>query len=319
MRRPNLNSRVGRTVRPGIKILPLLLAGWLLICSPGGGCGPSGPPVFDGEAAFDFLEEQCRIGLRYPGSREHRLLQRYLADKLKDFRANVSLQPFEGVLSTGDTLHLINIISNYNREAKKRILLGAHYDTRPVADRDPDPANRLKPIPGANDGASGVAVLLEIARLLGEHKPPVGVDIILFDGEDYGEADKAEDFCLGSSYFARHLKGYWPASVIIVDMVGKKDLVLKKEAYSDAYSSDLLEEIFSVAHRMGISEFRDEVGPSIIDDHLPFIRAGIPSVDLIDFDYRYWHTIQDTPDKCSPRSLEAVGRVLLEYIWQQGS
>ena len=102
-------------------------------------------------------------------------------------------------------------------------------------------------------------------------------------------------------------------------MVGKKDLVLKKEAYSDAHAASLLEEIFSIARRLEIAEFRDEVGPAIVDDHLPFLRAGIPAVDLIDFDYRYWHTLQDTPDKCSPRSLEAVGRVLIEYLWQQES
>lgn len=281
------------------------------------GCGPGAPPAFDGESAFTFLEEQCDIGYRYPGTAEHRNLQRYLVDKLKAFGANVSLQPFDGFLSTGDTLHLINIIANYNMGSDKRILLGAHYDTRPVADMDPDPANRSKPILGANDGASGIAVLLEIARLLQSEKPPIGVDIVLFDGEDYGDAGKPFDFCLGSTHFARNLKGYKPFSVIVIDMIGKKGLEIRREAFSQRMSPLLLDEIFSIAAEIGAEEFVSEGGDTIIDDHLPFIRAGIQAVDLIDFDYPSWHTLEDTPDKCSPASLEAVGRVLVEYIWRQ--
>ena len=149
----------------------------------------------------------------------------------------MSLQPFEAVLTTGDTLRLVNIIGNYNREAKRRVLLGAHYDTRPRADRDPDPSNRHKPIPGANDGASGVAVLLECARLLDRMKPPVGVDLLFFDGEDYGEEGRADDYILGSAHFAENLKGYRPSAVIIVDMVGERDAEIKVEAYSATSSA----------------------------------------------------------------------------------
>jgi len=235
-------------------------------------------------------------------------------EKLGEFGASVSLQPFEGALSTGDTLRLVNIIGNFNVGASKRILLAAHYDTRPVADMDPDPANRLTPIIGANDGASGVAVLLEIARALGGAKPPVGVDIVFFDGEDYGESGRPWDFCLGSSWFADNLKGYRPAAAIIVDMVGDSDLRIPREGYSSAASGRLVDELFGIAARLGVEQFANEAGHTIIDDHLPFIRAGIDAVDLIDFDYPYWHTVADTPDKCSPESLEAVGRVLLEYI-----
>ncbi len=316
MRRLLLNFRIGSVSRcrtaGGIVAISLFV---LSIFSPG--CGPDARPAFDGESAFVFLEEQCDIGFRYPGTAEHRKLQRYLVDKLKSFDANVSLQPFDGFLSTGDTLHLINIIANYNMGSDKRILLGAHYDTRPVADMDPDPANRSKPILGANDGASGIAVLLEIARLLQSAKPPVGVDIVLFDGEDYGDAGKPFDFCLGSTHFARNLKGYKPLSAIIIDMIGKKGLQIRREAFSDRMSPQLLDEIFSIAAEIGAEEFVSEGGDTIIDDHLPFIRAGIQAVDLIDFDYPSWHTLEDTPDKCSPASLEAVGSVLVEYIWRQ--
>jgi len=218
------------------------------------------------------------------------------------------------VLTTGDTLRLVNIIGNYNRDSKRRILLGAHYDTRPRADRDPDPAKRHLPILGANDGASGVAVLLELARLLGAARPPVGVDLVFFDGEDSGQEGLDADWILGSEHFAGNLKGYRPSAAIIVDMVGEQNAVITVEIYSGTYSALLVDDIFTIAERLGVDAFRRERGHPLIDDHLPFIKAGIPAAVLIDFDYPYWHTLEDTPDKCSPESLEAVGTVLLEYI-----
>jgi glutaminyl-peptide cyclotransferase len=311
MRPRNSSSRTSSGISAAI---PLLAA---LILAAFAGCGAGGVPEFDSASAFDFLEEQVDIGYRYPGSAEHKQLQKYLADRLEEFGANVSLQPFEAVLTTGDTLSLINIIGNYNMKAPKRIMLAAHFDTRPFADRDPDPANRDKPILGANDGASGVAVLLEIARLLGENEPSVGVDIVLFDGEDYGREGSAVDFCLGSAHFARRLRGYRPAAAIVIDMIGDADLEIKMEGYSRAASPVLLGELFDIAEELGYEQFKRKKMGAIIDDHLPLIQAGVNAVDLIDFDYEYWHTLEDTPDKCSPESLEAVGRVLLHYIWRQ--
>jgi len=281
------------------------------------GCSSSEVPDFNDDMAFSFLLDQCNIGARNPGSKGHKIVQRYLVSKLKEFGANVSVQPFDGILTTGDTLKLVNIIGNFNTGSKRRILLGAHYDTRPFADHDPDPSNRNTPIIGANDGASGVAALLEIARHLGRSNPPIGIDIVFFDGEDYGREGVPEDYILGSSYFASHMKGYRPYSVIILDMIGEKNVEIRKEGYSRVVSADLLEEIYSIAHRLNIPEFKDEEGVSLLDDHLPFVKRGIPSIDLIDFDYPYWHTIEDTPDKCSKESLGAVGMVILEFIWQQ--
>jgi len=307
----NSSSRTGRRIAATIPVLAAVLLAALT------SCGSGGVPEFDSQSAFTYLEEQVDIGFRYPGSPEHKALQKYLTGRLQDFGANVSLQPFDAVLTTGDTLHLINIIGNYNREASKRIMLAAHYDTRPYADRDPDPANREKPIHGANDGASGVAVLLEIARLLGQNDPPVGVDIVLFDGEDYGREGVAIDYCLGSAHFARRLRGYRPSAAIVVDMIGDKDLEILLEGYSRAASPALLGELFDIAEELGFGQFRRKKMPAIIDDHLPLIQAGLNAVDLIDFDYDYWHTLEDTPDKCSPGSLEAVGKVLLHYIWRQ--
>lgn len=280
-----------------------------------GGCEGGAAPRFGGDSAFVYLERQCDLGPRFPGSTGHKALQRYIVGTLERHGASVSLQPFEAGLTTGDTLRLINIIGNFNRESKRRILLGAHYDTRPRADRDPDPSNRRLPIPGANDGASGVAVLLECARAFARARPPVGVDLVFFDGEDYGEEGVDADYILGSAHFANNLKDYRPSAVIIVDMVGERNAEIKVEAYSAAYSALLVDDLFTIAERLDIDTFHRVKGYALLDDHLPFIRAGIPSAVLIDFEYRYWHTLEDTPDKCSPESLEAVGRVLLEYIW----
>jgi len=272
-------------------------------------------PVFNGDSAYVFLVDQCEIGPRYPGSQGHRQLQRYIVKQLRRFDANVSLQPFSWVLTTGDTLHLINIIGNYKKSSRKRILLGAHYDTRPRADRDKEPSSRTKPILGANDGASGVAVLLELARIFKKSEPPVGVDLVFFDGEDYGLEGRIDDYLLGSKYFVTHRKGYFPLSAIIVDMIGDKDLGIEMEAYSMQASPGLMEEIFSIAEKLNVREFVKRPGPAIIDDHVPFIQVGISAIDLIDFNYPYWHTLEDTPDKCSPASLEAVGKVIVHYIW----
>ena len=279
-------------------------------------CSADVTPVFDGDSAFVMLEEQCAIGYRYPGSPGHRKLQRYIARRLEEYGANVSVQPFTGVLSTSDTLdNVVNIIGNYNVGARKRVLLGAHFDTRPYCDMDPDPANRSVPVIGANDGASGVAILLQIARVLQRHDPPVGVDLVFFDAEDYGEAGKPYDFCLGSRHFAMTLKGYRPVAAIIVDMVGDSDLRIPVEGYSSAASPKLVREVYDIAERLGVDQFERVEGPAIVDDHLPLIQAGIDAINLIDFDYEYWHTVEDTPDKCSPESLESVGKVLLEFIW----
>lgn len=278
------------------------------------GCGAARTAAFDPDTAFARLVEQVAIGQRYPGSPGHREVQRYLVDRLREYGAAVSLQPFDAVTRAGDTLRMINVIGNFNTGSPRRIMLGAHYDTRPVADRDPDPAARSTPIPGANDGASGVAVLLEIARQLGAGDPPVGVDIVLFDGEDSGETYLFDEWCLGSAHFARALRGYRPFAAIVVDMVGDRDLEIPMEQYSSAAAPALLGELYDIAGRLGYPQFRRTRGPAIIDDHVPLIRAGLPAVVLIDFDYPWWHTLADTPDKCSPASLEAVGAVLMEYI-----
>ena len=192
----------------------------------------------------------------------------------------------------------------------------AAADTRPWADNDPNPAHHQTPILGANDGASGVAVLLEIAAHLKNNPPPVGVDIVLFDGEDSGTSGDNASWCKGSDYFAKHLffsQKY--SAAILLDMIGDADLEIPVEQHSKLYAPQIVSRVWNLAERLGIHQFTKKEGMAVIDDHVPLLRAGIPAIDLIDFDYPYWHTIEDTPDKCSAESLEAVGSVLMEFIY----
>jgi Zn-dependent M28 family amino/carboxypeptidase len=215
------------------------------------------------------------------------------------------------VQSATSMAHPIKNIVGRRGAGHGRTILGAHYDTRLVADQDPDPAKRLDPVPGANDGASGVAVLLELARTL--PTDILDVELVFFDAEDNGYID-GWDWVLGSRAFVTSL-ATTPDAMILVDMVGDTDLRLPREANSDAA---LTASIWGVANRLGHGEiFIDEMGPAILDDHVPFLEAGIPAVDIIDFDYDYWHTTQDTPDKVSAESLEIVGSTILEWLKQE--
>ncbi len=212
---------------------------------------------------------------------------------------------------------MTNVIASYNPKMKKRIMLCAHWDSRPRADQDPDSILAHQPIPGANDGASGVAILLEMGRLFSMQPPPVGVDIVLFDGEDYGLAGEEKGWFLGSTRFARNLGGYRPRMAILLDMVGDKDLQIYRESISQRYAGEINDYIWSVAKEIGSTAFIDSVKHSVSDDHIPLLSSGIKAIDIIDFDYPYWHTHEDTPDKCSPQSLEAVGRVLVAAIYNK--
>jgi len=183
-----------------------------------------------------------------------------------------------------------------------------------MADQDPNPKNRSTPILGANDGASGVAVLLEIARQL--HYKPVefGVDIVFFDGEDYGEEGVLEDYLIGSRYHARHLKSPIPHYGILLDLIGDRDLRIPMEATSMTYARNIIDKCFDAAERVNAKSFIREQGKPAYDDHIPFLEMKIPFVDLIDFDYTYWHTVEDVPKHCSAHSLGEVGRVVIEVL-----
>jgi glutaminyl-peptide cyclotransferase len=290
-----------------------------LICS----CNTAGPakaerraPDFDGQSAYRYLEKQCSFGPRPPGSQAHSQTKGYLVSELSKFADSVEELPCEAVYD-GARYEFTNILAHFVPGAKKRVILAAHWDTRPVADQEIDPEKAKKPILGANDGASGVAILLELARMFKTKQPPVGVDILLTDGEDLGEFEKG-GFCFGSKAFAKDLKGDEWEYGILLDMVGEKGVKIPKEGHSETEAPKVVEKVWSVGRELGHgSVFVDEYQRPIYDDHVAFLGKGIPMIDLIDFDYAYWHTLDDTPDKCSAESLKAVGEVVAEVIYRE--
>lgn len=279
-------------------------------------------PNFDGSNAFRYLETQVSFGPRVPNTDPHKQCLDYLRIELSKYADAVDLQNFSDN-AYGKILSLTNVIAKFNPTATKRILLCAHWDSHPWASHDANPVNRNTPIPGANDGASGVAVLLEIARILKANPPTIGVDIVLFDGEDYAKANDLSGYLRGSKYFARTKPAnYNPDYGILLDMIGDAELEIPKEGFSVRYAPDIVQLVWETARNLNITQFKNEIGPEVIDDHLPLNEVGIKTINLIDFNYpdathRYWHTLDDTPDKCAPESLEAVGVLLLNLIYRQ--
>lgn len=276
-----------------------------------------GPPEFDGDAAYAHLVAQCEFGPRNPGSEGHERAKDYLVGQLSQYAHLVEEQSFRFLDQELDSaFQLANLIASFYPDDGHRILLCAHWDTRPRADRDPNPANRDRPILGANDGASGVAVLLQLASMVQLHRPRYGIDIALFDGEDYGEEGNLDNYLLGSKHFAANLGEREYRYGILLDMVGDQNLEIYVEGHSLLYASELVRLIWDKARELRLEEFHSELGPAVWDDHIPLNLAGIPTVNLIDFDYPYWHTLDDTPDKCSPSSLKVLGDLLAALIYQ---
>ena len=260
-----------------------------------------------------MLQAQCDMGVRPPGSAAHEKCKAYILQQLTPNVDKVDTQAFP--YHDPDrkvTLHLTNIIGVINPTAAKKVLLFTHWDTRPTADQDLD--HKDKPILGADDGASGTATLLELARVLHAKRPTVGVILLFVDGEDWGPGENR--MYLGSLYFAARPGAYKPAYAILLDMIGQKDLQIHREEGSQLQHPELNDKVWSAAAALGYgSQFPNSpIGQGIGDDHVPFNAAGIPAIDLIDFDYPYWHTLQDTPDKCSPQSLKAVGDVMAKVV-----
>ena len=284
-------------------------------------------PYFDGKAAFGLLERQVAMGPRQPGSPGHAALVQFLEDYLGPRADAVKVQMVTRAHPYRDeSLQITNILARFNPSARRHVLALAHYDTREVADQDELPANRGQPILGANDGASGVAVLLTLAEILAHEAPPVGVDLLFVDAEDVGRSGDVDNFGLGTKAFipemAVLLDGAWPEYAVLLDMVGDAELELPMEYYSFRDARALVQRIWSLAGDLGYTQFQAEVGSAVYDDHMPFLEAGIPAVNIIDIEYpnaetNYWHTLADTPDKCSPESLEAVGTVLTTLIYSE--
>lgn len=288
-------------------------------------------PSFDSDSAFAFIKIQAEMGPRVPGSPAHVKCGEWLKNKLSSYIPQTIVQPFRATAWDNRVLEGKNIIASYKPEKNYRILLCAHWDSRPYADHDPNPANRNKPVPGVNDGASGVGVLLEIARQLSLSKPDIGVDIIFFDLEDYGEPQgtttkKEDTWALGSQYWAKnpHISSYKAAFGILLDMVGAADAQFKFEGTSMHYAPDILDMVWKSAEKLGYGNYFQRISTNPITDDHYYINEfrGIPTIDIIHHDHTtgtgffpHWHTIEDSLDKIDPNTLKAVGQTVLEVIF----
>ena len=283
------------------------------------------PAPINGERAFGYLKQICEIGPRIAGSDANARQRKLVADHFTKTGGTVSEQTFRAQHPvTGERLSMVNLIGSWQPDRPRRVLISAHYDTRPHPDEEFDPTRQKLPFLGANDCASGVALLMEIANHLNELTTPWGVDLVLFDGEElvFGNNPRVGDYFLGSKEFARvyarqinrpRPKMRYEAGILF-DMVGGRNLQLKQEPNSLMLAPDLVREVWGIAKALNAKAFVFNEGREVLDDHLPLNDAGIPAIDIIDFDYPYWHKADDVPENCSAESLAEVGRVVTAWL-----
>jgi len=293
-------------------------------------------PDFSGDSAYIYVDRQVSFGPRVPNTTAHAACGDYLVKELKRFGAEVTEQKATLTAYNGTKLDARNIIGSYGVDKKNRVLLFAHWDSRPYSDHDPDPANHKKPLLGANDGASGVGVLLEVARVIQSQSPEIGVDIIFFDAEDYGvptfvtdyKGDSNETWAMGSRYWAQnpHVVNYKAKFGILLDMVGAEGATFYKEPYSKEYAGNIVEKVWSTAGRLGFGKFFiGKDGSGVMDDHIPVNQIRrIPSIDIIDYRqdaengfFHSWHTQKDDMSNISKETLRVVGQTVLEVIYKE--
>ncbi len=312
-----------RQPRSAAAVWLVALVGPLAACGEPGVSGPTpGSPSFDGDAALELVRQQVAFGPRVPGTEGHARQLDWMVVRLDSLAPEVAVDTFSHVTTAGDSLTLFNVIARFVPDATRRILLLAHWDTRPRSDAATDPTLRDTPVPGANDGASGTAVLLVLARLFAESPPPMGVDLLFTDGEDYGPG--VEDMLLGARRYASMLPDEGrPVYGVLLDLVGDADPSFPVEGYSAQFAQVVVRKVWRAAERLGYrAYFPDAVGQRLVDDHVPLIEAGLPTANVVDFSYgpgnRYWHTPDDTPERLSARTLEMVGEVVAELIYSGG-
>jgi len=293
---------------------------------------------FSGESTLRYVKAQLDFGPRVPGTPGHRRTGDWIVAEMKKRSDSVVVQAFPHVTATGETLPLRNILARINPAAPQRVLYVTHWDTRPTADDDPNLGNKRLPIPGANDGASGVALLMGIADALKKTPSIYGVDLLFVDGEDYGSFDgynpdsaltKSWDVLIGSTYFANHLPSpdYRPIFGVLFDMIGDKDLQIYQESNSVNAAPEVVSRVWQTAADLGYSnDFIAQNNQAITDDHVPLLKRGLRVIDVIDIDYctqgtdcggtprNLHHTMQDTFDKVSARSLQIVGDVAVTLV-----
>ena len=292
-------------------------------------------PVFNADSAYHYTATQVSFGPRVPGTEAHEVCGNYLSGELKRFGAIVTEQEATLQLRDGTPIKIKNIIGSFQPENKSRVLLFAHWDTRPFADEDPNPDNRMKPIDGANDGAGACAALLEIARHIGTNPPAVGIDIIFFDLEDWGQPNNFPrefrhygDWCMGSEYWAKnpHVPNYTARFGILLDMVSAPGAQFYKEGFSRRYAASIVKKVWEAARATGYgSYFIEQNGDSVLDDHVPVIEhRKIPSINIVHHVPgsssgfgSYWHTMEDNMNNVSKETLMAVGQTVLYVVYNE--
>jgi hypothetical protein len=286
--------------------------------------GAAGVPAFSGERALELVRTQCALGPRTPGSTGNAALRRQIVQSAERAGLRAVVLCFAVPLGDdGAMIEACNVVVSAGPTGGERLWLGAHFDTRPWADRDPVPARREQPVVGANDGGSGTAVLLHLIELFGASPPPQGVDLLFFDAEDSGLAHDASGFCLGSRHlvatrgdFGHPLSTGTPRGLVLLDMVGEAGARMPQEGYSLEHAPEWTSFVFARAAELELPVFEAVPGPAVFDDHVPFLGAGVPAVDLIDFEYPQWHTADDTPARCSALTLGQVGRLVTDLAYR---
>lgn len=313
-----LSVRRLRSLHAALALIALLGTAASPACGEGprstSGARDSGA-AFDGSEALRWIERQCALGPRVPGTAPHRQCQEMILAYLDSLGLAPETLSFSAQHPRGrGTVEGANLFARVRPGATPRLLLGAHYDTRPWADAELDSSLHERPVLGANDGASGVAVLLVLARIFAETPPPIGIDLAFFDLEDLGSHGAPESFALGSQWLALNYPGPLPAAVLVLDMVGSPTAQFGRELYSWQFSPEWVDLVPQVARRLGHIEWEEAREHAVFDDHLPFLQQGIPSNVIIGFDDPNWHTLRDTPDRVSARTLAHVGEVVLEIV-----
>ncbi|MCX4331146.1 MAG: M28 family peptidase [Muribaculaceae bacterium] len=285
-----------------------------------------GEPQFSADSAFTYLARQVAFGPRVANSAAHEACASWIASELARHGADTVIVQRADIEGFGPAA---NIMGRFNAGAARRVLLLAHWDSRPWADEDPDPANHARPIDGANDGASGVAVLLEMARLMGRELPTVGVDLLFVDAEDAGSAGDDDSWALGTQYWVEHMpygvSEPMPDYAVLLDMVGGTGATFPRELFSDVNCRPLTARIWSLARKIGLAErFPDVTGGAVNDDHIPLIRAGIPAVDIIETNNPQtgsfnptWHTMADNIENIDPAALGDAGKLVTTLIYSE--
>lgn len=302
-------------------ILGALAVAALVACAGDDGTTHSGPRTrFEGARALAYVRRQLEFGPRVPGTTGHRQAGDWLVATLRASADTVVVQEWVHVTAAGDSLPMRNILARFRPASTERVLYVAHWDTRPVADKEPDPARRSLPIPGANDGGSGVAVLLGVADALAASPPSVGVDLLLVDGEDYGDFERDRDVFIGSRWFADHLPspGYRPLFGVVWDMVGDRALEIFQESNSVHAAPEVVARVWGAAAELGYRDvFVPQVKYAITDDHLPLVARGLRVIDVIDFDFPPHHRLDDDLAAVSADALQVVGDVALTLVTER--